>query len=99
MADIIIMLAPVKKSIPCCLSHQNPLSRFSLNSVHISLRIHKTLIDGLDGRVHYLWIIVMFLSAVLTLILTAPIHFRGSIEPNPLSVNSLHFDNYLKKIA
>ncbi len=32
-------------------------------------------------RIHwwYLWIIVMFLSVVLTLILTAPIHCRGSI--------------------
>ncbi len=29
--------------------------------------------------VGYLWIIVMFLSAVWTLILTAPIHCRGSI--------------------
>ncbi len=29
--------------------------------------------------VDYLWIIVMFLSAVWTLILTAPIHCRGSI--------------------
>ncbi len=29
--------------------------------------------------VDYLWIIVMFLSAGLTLILTAPIHIRGSI--------------------
>ncbi len=29
--------------------------------------------------VSYLWIIVMFLSAVWTLILTAPIHCRGSI--------------------
>ncbi len=27
----------------------------------------------------YLWVIVMFLSAVWTLILTAPIHCRGSI--------------------
>ncbi len=27
--------------------------------------------------VDYLWIIVMFLSAVWTLILTAPIHYRG----------------------
>ncbi len=33
------------------------------------------LTDGLD----YLWIIVMFLSAVWTLILTAPIHCRGFI--------------------
>ncbi len=31
------------------------------------------------GGVDYLWIIVMFLSAVWTLILTAPIHCRGSI--------------------
>ncbi len=37
---------------------------------------HKTLIDG---HVDYLWIMVMFLSAVWTLILTAPIHCRGSI--------------------
>ncbi len=29
---------------------------------------------------HYLWIIVMFLSAVWTLILTAPIHCRASID-------------------
>ncbi len=29
--------------------------------------------------VDYLWIIVMFLSAVWTLILTAPIHTTGSI--------------------
>ncbi len=28
---------------------------------------------------NYLWIIVIFLSAVWTLILTAPIHCRGSI--------------------
>ncbi len=37
----------------------------------------KTLTDwrGVD----YLWIIVMFLSAVWTLILTAPIHCRASI--------------------
>jgi len=37
---------------------------------------HKTLIGGLDWSVlDYLWIIVMFLSAVWTLILTAPIHW------------------------
>ncbi len=29
--------------------------------------------------VDYLWIIVMFLSAVWTLVLTAPIHWEGSI--------------------
>ncbi len=40
----------------------------------------KMLIDGLDwSGVDYLWIIVMFLSAVWTLILTAPIHCWGSI--------------------
>ncbi len=39
-----------------------------------SFLLHKALIDGLD----YLWIIVMCLSAVWTLILTAPIHCRGS---------------------
>ncbi len=33
--------------------------------------------DRLDwSHVDYLWIIVIFLSAVLTLILTAPIHSR-----------------------
>ncbi len=31
------------------------------------------------SRVDYLWIIVMFLSTVWTIILTAPIHCRGSI--------------------
>ncbi len=42
--------------------------------------LHKTLIDELDwSGVDYLWIIVMFLSVVWTLILTAPIHCRGSI--------------------
>ncbi len=35
--------------------------------------------DGLEF-VGYLWIIVMFLSAVWTLILTAPIHCRASID-------------------
>ncbi len=30
--------------------------------------------------VNYLWIIVMFLSAVWALILTAPINCRGSID-------------------
>ncbi len=32
-----------------------------------------------DWSVDYLWVIVMFLSAVWTLILTAPIHCRGFI--------------------
>ncbi len=37
------------------------------------------LIDDWSG-VDYLWIIAMFLSAVWTLILMAPVHCRGSIE-------------------
>ncbi len=44
--------------------------------------LHKTLIDGLEWCVYYLWTIVtivMFLSAVWSLILTAPIHCRGSV--------------------
>ncbi len=32
------------------------------------------------SRLDYLWIIVMILSAVWTLTLTAPIHCRGSID-------------------
>ncbi len=43
-----------------------------------SVSPQKLLIDGLSG-VDYLWI-VMFLSAVWTLILTAPIHRKGSID-------------------
>ncbi len=31
------------------------------------------------SHVYYLWIIVMFLSAVLSMILMAPIHCRGPI--------------------
>ncbi len=42
------------------------------------LGIHK-LMDLCKSCVNYLWIIVMFLSAVCTFILTAPIHCRGSI--------------------
>ncbi len=40
-----------------------------------SQNVNRLLPSGVD----YLWIIVMFLSAVWTLILTAPIHCRGSI--------------------
>ncbi len=45
--------------------------------------LHTMLIGGLDWRgVDYLWIIVVYLSSVWTLILTAPIHCRGFIgEP------------------
>ncbi len=42
---------------------------------NMQLSLHKMLIDGLKSVV---WII-MFLSAVWTLILMAPIHCRGSI--------------------
>ncbi len=37
------------------------------------------IMDSYFSHVDYLWIIVMFLSAVWTLILTAPIHCRASI--------------------
>ncbi len=40
---------------------------------------HKLMVKS-DVNVNYLWIIVMFLPAVWTLILTAPIHFRWSIR-------------------
>ncbi len=39
----------------------------------------KDLFNANIHEVDYLWITVMFLSAVWTLILTAPIHCRGSI--------------------
>ncbi len=42
-----------------------------------SFLLHEMLTDGLESK---LWIIVMILSAVLTLILTAPIHCRGYIH-------------------
>ncbi len=38
--------------------------------------------------VDYLWIIVMFLSAVWTLILTAPIHCRGFIGEQVMYSNA-----------
>ncbi len=42
---------------------------------------HFTIISVMDwSGVDYLWIIVIFLSAVWTLILAAPIHCRGSIS-------------------
>ncbi len=40
---------------------------------------------------NYLWIIVMFLSAACTLILTAPIHCRGSIGEQVIILNGLIF--------
>ncbi len=50
-------------------------------NTHEDFQHHKMLTDGLEwcGLLDYYWIIVMFLSAVWTLILTAPIHCRGSI--------------------
>ncbi len=42
-----------------------------------TFRLQVPLMDW--SGVDYLWIIVMFLSAVWTLILTAPIHYRASI--------------------
>ncbi len=42
--------------------------------------------------VDYLWIIVMFLSAVWTLILTAPIHCRGSIGEQVMECYFSKFD-------
>ncbi len=48
-----------------------------LQSQTRSFALHTTLIDGLDWS--GVCIIVMFLSAVWTLILTAPIHRRASI--------------------
>ncbi len=52
---------------------------FLTNTQTRSFCLLKTLTDGLEWCVNYLWIIVMFLSAVWTLILTAPIHCRASI--------------------
>ncbi len=119
------MLPPMKKSISCCRSHQNPPTwtvfnclelfcfHFHLICAYFSPDSHDdsltkkailqifTLQDF--NRKHWfgvknvlnllqlfisqdrscmdqLWIIVMFLSAVLTLNLTAPIHCRGSIH-------------------
>ncbi len=44
------------------------------------LSLHTALIDGMEwSGVDYLWISVMFLSAVWTFIMTVPIHWRGSI--------------------
>ncbi len=52
----------------------------------------KMLIDGLE------WIIVMFLSAVWTLILTAPIHFRGSIGEQVMYCNAKFLQTCLNKV-
>ncbi len=43
-----------------------------------------------QSSVDYLWIIVMFLSAVWTLILTAPIHCRGSIAEQVMLHSPIH---------
>ncbi len=47
-------------------------------SVYLALLVNNSLTD-INWWTGVVWIIVMFLSAVWTLILTAPIHCRGSI--------------------
>ncbi len=49
-----------------------------------SFSLHKTLTDGLE----WCGLLVMFLSVVWTLILTAPIHCRGSIAEQMWVVTS-----------
>ncbi len=59
-----------------------------------------TLMDWIYGHVCCLWIIAMFLSAIWTLILTAPIHCRGSICEQVMQCNamqSLSKSNLMKK--
>ncbi len=58
---------------------QNALMMFFFLFFYKHFSLYKMLIYKLYSRVDYLWIIVMFLSAVWILILTAPIHSRGSI--------------------
>ena len=64
------------------LARNNSLKLKHLNDVSVSYKhtaslfTRHSLIDW--SHVDYLWIIVMFLSAVWTLILTAPIHCRAS---------------------
>ncbi len=54
---------------------------------------------GLDwSDVDYLWIIVMFLSAVWTLILTAPIHCRGSIGEKIMYCIAMYSDHALPNL-
>ncbi len=56
----------------CIVYVQNPL--MDLLQTH-SFSLHKVLFDGLDSC----GLLVMLLSAVWTLVLTAPIHCRASI--------------------
>ncbi len=46
--------------------------------------------------VDYLWIIVMFLSAVFTLILTAPIHYEFNYNLGGLRVSTFFFSFFSK---
>ncbi len=48
----------------------------------------KMLIDGMESYMVYLLIIMIFLSAVWTFILTAPIHYRGSIGEQVIQICS-----------
>ncbi len=67
----------------CILARNNGLKLKDLNKVFVSYKQAAFVFSRhqlIDWRgVDYLWNIVMFLSAVWTLILTAPIHCRGSI--------------------
>jgi len=70
----------VKNSFHLCLicayfSHDSEEMTFSTRIINIMNR-------GLEWEISFewvVWIIVMFLSTIWTLILTAPIHYRGSI--------------------
>ncbi len=44
---------------------------------------------------HYMWIIVLLLSAVWTLILTAPIHCKGSVGEKAINAKILHICSIL----
>ncbi len=58
---------------------------------HYCFFCHLKMMDW--SGVDYLWIIVMFLSAVWTLNLTAPIHCRASIAETVMNVTFLHIVN------
>ncbi len=58
-----------------------------------SFSLQKMLVMDWSG-VDYLWIIVMFLSAVWTLILTAPIHCRRSIGEQVMDAKFLQICSY-----
>ncbi len=51
---------------------------------NMQLFTNKTVTDGLES-VEYLWVTMMFLSAVWTLILMAPIHCGGYVGEQVMS--------------